>query len=129
MYLDYKFSSNQSQLKDKTGVRYYKCRYIGNLSNHIKNKLAKVSTEFCKENFNIKFILHFSYKDPIPNDLKPFPVYKFTCVGCSSRYIGKTSRLFETGIEKHIKKDDKSHIFKHLHSTATRFDSYNSLCF
>ena len=31
--------------------------------------------------------------------------------------------------KKHIKKDNKSHIFKHLHSTATCFDSYNSLCF
>ena len=28
-----------------------------------------------------------------------------------------------------MKKDSKSHIFKHLHSTATCFDSYNSLCF
>ena len=28
-----------------------------------------------------------------------------------------------------MKKDNKSHIFKHLHSTATYFDSYNSLCF
>ena len=28
-----------------------------------------------------------------------------------------------------MKKDNKSHIFKHLHSTATCFDSYNSLCF
>ena len=32
-------------------------------------------------------------------------------------------------IEEHIKKDNKSHIFKHLHSTATCFDSYNSLSF
>ena len=31
--------------------------------------------------------------------------------------------------EEHIKKDNKSHIFKYLHSTATCFDSYNSLCF
>ena len=28
----------------------------------------------------------------------------------------------------HIKKDKKSHIFKHLRSTATCFDSYNYLC-
>ena len=35
----------------------------------------------------------------------------------------------EFKIEEHIKKDNKSHIFKHLHSTATCFDSYNSLCF
>ena len=45
------------------------------------------------------------------------------------QYIAKTCRLFKTRIEEHIKKDNRSHIFKHLHSTATRFDSYNSLCF
>ena len=32
-------------------------------------------------------------------------------------------------IEEHIKKDSKSHMLKHLHSTATCFDSYNSLSF
>ena len=36
---------------------------------------------------------------------------------------------FKTRIEEHIKKENKSHIFKHLHSTATCFDSYNPLCF
>ena len=34
-------------------------------------------------------------------------------------------RHFKTMIEEHI----TSHIFKHLHSIATCFDSYNSLCF
>ena len=43
--------------------------------------------------------------------------------------IGKTCRHFKTRIEQHIKKDNKSHICKHLHSSATFFDSYNSLCF
>ena len=38
-------------------------------------------------------------------------------------------RHFKTRIEEHIKKNNKSHIFKHLHSTAACFDSYNSLCF
>ena len=43
---------------------------------------------------------------------------------------GKTCRHFKTGIEKHIKKDNKSHIFKHLYSSkATFFDSSDSLCF
>ena len=32
-------------------------------------------------------------------------------------------------MEEDIKKDNKSHIFKHLLSSATCFDSYNSLCF
>ena len=40
-----------------------------------------------------------------------------------------TCRHFKTRIEEHIKKDNKSHIFKHLHSTATCFGSYNFLRF
>ena len=48
----------------------------------------------------------FSYKDPIPNDLKSFLVYTFTCASSSSSYIGKTCRHFKTKIKKHIKKDN-----------------------
>ena len=43
--------------------------------------------------------------------------------------LAKLLLHFKTRIEEHIKKDNKSHIFKHLHSIATSFDSYNSLCF
>ena len=32
-------------------------------------------------------------------------------------------------IEEDIKKDNKYHIFKHLHSTATCFDSFNPISF
>ena len=70
-----------------------------------------------------------AYKDPIPYGLKSFLVYKFTCASCSYSYIGETCRHFKTRIEEHIKKDNKSHIFKHLHSSETCFDSYNSLYF
>ena len=41
-YLDYKFSSNQNQLKDKCDVYEFRIPYIGNLSHHIKNKLSKL---------------------------------------------------------------------------------------
>ena len=58
MYVDYKFSSNQNQLKDKSEVLYFKLPYIGNLSHHIKNKISKLCKEFGKENFNIKFLIH-----------------------------------------------------------------------
>ena len=135
-YLDYKFSGNQNQVKDKSDIHYYKLPYIGNLSHHLKNKLSRLCKKFCKENFNIKLVFnsfkiknYFSYKDPIPNDLKSFLVYEFTCASCSSSYIGETYLHFKTRIEEHIKKDDKSRIFKHLYSTATCFDSYNSLFF
>ena len=55
-------------------------------------------------------------------------MYKLTCASSSSSYIGKTCHHVKTRIEEDIKKDNESHIFKHLHSTATCFDSYNSLC-
>ena len=95
---------------------------------------------FNKIRFNVFYVIKlvfnsfkikndFTLKDIIPNDLKSFLAYKFTYASCGSSYIGKTCRHFKTRIEEHIKKDNKSHIFKHLHSTATCFDSYNSLCF
>ena len=59
--------------------------------------------------------------------MKSFLVYKFTCASCSSSYIGETCRHFK--IEEIIKKDTKSHNFKHLHSTAKWFDAHNSPCF
>ena len=123
-----------SDLKDKSNSNYLKLPYIGNLSHHIKMKLSKLWKEFCKENFNIKQVFNsfkikdnFLYQDPILSDMKFFLVYKFTCPSCSSSYIGKTCCHFKTRTEEHIKKDNKSHIFKHLYSTATCFDSYNSL--
>ena len=51
-----------------------------------------------------------------------------TCASFSSSYFGETYRHFKPRIEEHIKKDIKSQIFKHLHSTSKCFDSYNSLC-
>ena len=117
-------------------VHYFKLPYIDNLSHQIKNKLSKLCKEFCKGHFNIKLVFnslkiknYFAYKDLIPNDFKSFLVHKLTCAICSSSYIGETCRHLKTRIEEHIKKDNKSHIFKHLHSSETYFDSYNSLCF
>ena len=117
-------------------VYQFKLPYIGNFLHQIKNKLSKLCKEFGKENFNIKLVFnlfkiknYFSYKDQIPHDLKPFIVYKFTCASCSSSYTGKTCCYFKTRIEEYIKKDNKSHIFKHLHSITTCFYSYDSLSF
>ena len=117
-------------------VYCFKLPYIGNLSHHVKNKLSKHCKELCKENFNIKLVFnsfkiknYFSYKDPIPDDLKSFLVYKFTFASCSSSYIGEICCHFKTRIEGHIKGDNESHIFKYLHSITICFDSYNSLSF
>ena len=93
------------------------------------NKLPKLCKEFHKENFKLVFNSfriknRFSHEDPIPDDLKSFLLYTFTCASCSSSYIGETCHHFKTRIEEYIKKDSKSPIFKHLHSTTTCFDSF-----
>ena len=134
-YPNYKFCSNQNNLNDTSDVHYFKLPYIG-LSHHIKIKLWRFCKEFCKENVNIKLVFisfkiksYFSYKDLIPDDLKYFIVYKFVCASCSSSYIGENCRHFKTSIQEYIKNDNKSHIFKHLHSIETCFESCNSLSF
>ena len=88
------------------------------------------------KNFNMKLAFSsfkikncFLYEDPIPNGLKSFLAYKFTCARCSSGYIGETCHHFKTRIEEHIKRNNKSHIFKHLHSSTACFHSYKSICF
>ena len=98
-----------------------------------KRNFSKLCKEFCKENFNTKLVFnsfkiknYFAYEDPIPNDSKSFLVYSI--YKCQLQF-GKTCRHFKTRIEGHIRADNKSHIFKHLHSFKTCFDSYNSLCF
>ena len=48
-YLDYKFSSNQNQLKYKSNVHYFKLPYIHNLSHHIRSKFTKLSKGFVKK--------------------------------------------------------------------------------
>ena len=106
-YLGRKFSSNKNQLKDTSDVYYFRLQYIGNLSHQIKNKLSKLWKHICQENFNIKVVFnsfkiknYFSYKDPIPDDLKSFLAYQFTCASCSSSYICETCRHFKTRIEE-----------------------------
>ena len=87
---------------------------------HVSNHLSVLfSLHDCtfKLVFNsFKIKNYFSYKHSIPDDLKSFLVYKFTCTSYSSSYIGKTCRHFKNRIG-HIKKDNNSHIFKHLLST------------
>ena len=100
-YLDHKFSSNENQLKDTFGNYYFKLPYIRNLSHHIKNKLSKLCKEFCKENFNIMLVFNsfktkncFSYKDPIPDDLKSLLVYEFACATITHK-IFEANSIFQ----------------------------------
>ena len=70
-------------------------------------KIKETLQEECsKESFNINLVFYsfkiknyFSYKDQIPDGLKSFLVYEFTCANCSSSYIGEICLRFKTRIE------------------------------
>ena len=52
-------------------------------------------------------------------DLLSCVVYKFTCAGYYSVYIGETSRHSSTRVREHLFTDKNSHIFKHLKSSSS----------
>ena len=71
----------------------------------MKNKLSKVCKEFCEENFNIKLVFnsfkienYFSYKEPIPNDLKSFLVYNFLVLAVALAILAKLVVILTVGL-------------------------------
>ena len=61
--------------------------------------------------------------------LKSSVVYKFTCAGCESQYVGETSRHLATRIKEHVTSDKNSHIFKHLNQNTNCEENYSLDCF
>ena len=97
------------------------------IQNFAKNVVKKTLTlSYFLTHLKLKISFHMMTQFLI---IKSFLVYKYTCASCSSSYIAKTCHHFKTRIEKHIKKENNSHIFKHQCSTTTCFDSYNYLSY
>ena len=63
------------------------------------------------ENITFNFILTnnfkigslFSYKDKLPKGLHRSLVYKFSCVQCTSEYVGSTTRTLATRVAEHAR--------------------------
>lgn len=55
-------------------------------------------------------------------------VYKFSCTGCKSSYIGETERHLSTRINEHFK-DENFHIWKHLNEFPACNEQYTAACF
>ena len=56
----------------------------------------------------------FSPKDPLPDNLRSYVVYKYICPGCNACYVGETKRHLPIRIKEHLVSDKNSQIFKHL---------------
>ena len=61
-----------------------------------------------------KLCFFTSTKDKTPQLSQSNVVYKFTCPGCNSSYIGKTNRTLLVRTQEHALTDKESAIYKHL---------------
>ena len=65
-----------------------------------------LAKKYCNS-LNIKlafssFKINLAVKDRLNRWLRSFVVYKFTCAGCNSYYIGETSRHLSTPVMEHL---------------------------
>ena len=128
-------SKNDNKTTNSSDCRYFKLPYTGKYCQMVSNKLKKIVVKYCKtasiriifKSFKLKD--NFSAKDPLPFHLKSRVVYKFQCAGCNACYIGETTRHIITRIEEHLKKDKKSHIYKHVHNNASCLSKCDKDCF
>ena len=126
-------NSEQSNLEsDKT--RFCKVSYIGKYSEQVQKKLSNIFKQFSKDT-DLKIVFtffkinkYFSTKDETSYFYKAFLVYKFVFARCNSCYIGETCRHFKVKIDEHVKKEEKSNIYKHLHNNGECFSSFNTGC-
>ena len=59
----------------------------------------------------------FSAKDAISKLSRSRAVYKFSCTGCSTCYVGETNRHIVTRVREHLTSDKNSHIFQHINGS------------
>ena len=60
----------------------------------------------------------FSVKDSAPQGLRSRVVYKFSCAGCNTSYIGETTRHLCTRVREHLLSDKSSHVYRYLQSSS-----------
>ena len=127
---------NKEKTPKSKETTYFKLPFVGKYSEQTKAKINNIIKRFCKENVRLKIVFtsfkikqYFSTKDRIPLNLKSMVVYKFSCAGCGSSYIGETTRHLSTRVDEHIKRDKNSHIFKHLNGNESCVNALNSNSF
>ena len=80
------------------------------LRRHLKNP----NTQIKMREKTTKLCFYTNNKDKVPLLNKSHVVYKFSCPGCQSSYIGKTDRTLLTRTREHAVTDKESAIYKHL---------------
>ena len=84
--------------------------FVGRYSNDLKKKLKALSSTYLQSKFEINVVWSssrkirsfFTFKERVPVHLRSNILYRFTCDGCNSIYIGKTKRHFLVRAYEHL---------------------------
>ena len=84
--------------------------FVGKYSNDLKRKLKALASTHLQSNFKIsvvwssgrKISSFLSFKERLPVHLRSNILYRFTCDGCNSIYIGKSKRHFLIRAYEHL---------------------------
>ena len=87
---------------------YLSFPYFGSFSEKLKqNLLTLLSKYYSKDKFYVILVNNFTigssfnYKDKLPLHLRSSLVYKYSCVHCTSEYVGMTTRTLGTRVVEH----------------------------
>ena len=137
-----KFVENNFTTKKNTNivhnyksVSYYKQNKQVFIQTEPRKKFMSYVKHFAKTSL-LKLSFHhsncrtyFLSKDCLPVALKFIAVYKFTCAGCQSCYIGEAKRHLPTRIKEHLQTDPKSHILQHMNENPNWRELCDGSCF
>ena len=90
--------------------------FVGKYSNDLKRKLKALASTHLQSNFKISVVWSsgrrissfFPFKERLPLHLRSNILYRFTCDGCNSIYIGKSKRHFLVRAFEHLGKSVKT---------------------
>ena len=140
-FLNRKCQSKVKQTVEKKKV-IISLPFLGKYSNDIKRKLSSLSSKYLKSCVQVQVIWNstskvrnfFVFKDRLPMHLRSKVLYRYTCDGCNSIYIGKTVRHFLVRAYEHLgvsiktgkeftynpKNSNNTSILNHLHQKDCR---------
>ena len=109
IFLDKKLNPDTDAEVEKTELTI-SLPFVGKYSNDLKRKLKALASTHLQSNFKISVVWSsgrrissfFPFKERLPLHLRSNILYRFTCDGCNSIYIGKSKRHFLIRAYEHL---------------------------
>ena len=107
--------SSNSDSKNGNSSFYISLPYFGKQSEKLKKELYQLLSK-CLVHKDIRIVLvnnfkigsFFNYKDKLPKQCQSSLVYKFSCVRCTSEYVGSTIRTLQSRVDEHCGRSSRT---------------------